>query len=143
MTAGKEKNTYWLSWLGFLAGLWLIISPFFLGYSQIEVAANNDLIVGVIVGLLALTILMWKQSALWLSWVIVLIGVWEIVAPILIGYVGTPLALVNALVIGLLLIISAGWRVLSLQENVTLIQEFGPSFHLEERPKKSKKASTK
>jgi hypothetical protein len=38
-----------LSWLNFLLGIWLIISPFVLGYSAFPRATWNDVILGIIV----------------------------------------------------------------------------------------------
>lgn len=39
----------WLSWLNVVFGLWLILSPFILGYADIAMALWNNIIVGVIV----------------------------------------------------------------------------------------------
>ena len=44
-----------LSWLNVLAGLWLIIAPWILGY-QTAAAKVNDVILGVVVGIIALII---------------------------------------------------------------------------------------
>jgi hypothetical protein len=43
-----------LSWLNLVLGMWLIVSPFALGYTMSSVAMGNALILGVIVGLLGL-----------------------------------------------------------------------------------------
>lgn len=42
-----------LSWVNAVLGLWLIIAPFILGYSNIGAALWNDIIVGIIVLVLA------------------------------------------------------------------------------------------
>lgn len=137
MAAGAKRNTIWLSWIAFIGGLWLIISPFILGYSIVETAVSNDLVVGVIVSVLALVSILWKQTSIWLSWVIVLIGVWEVVSPFFLNHASSILALGNAIVIGIILIVFAGWRLLSLQEEEPiLIEEYGPTFHFEERKRK-------
>lgn len=44
----------WPSWFKVAFGVWLIISPFVLNYGYVPGAASNDVIVGIIVGLLAL-----------------------------------------------------------------------------------------
>jgi hypothetical protein len=43
-----------LNWINFLIGIWLIISPFVLGFSSIAVAMWNSIIVGAVVGVLEL-----------------------------------------------------------------------------------------
>jgi len=37
------------AWLGIIFGIWLIIAPFVLGYSQITNALWNDIILGIVV----------------------------------------------------------------------------------------------
>jgi hypothetical protein len=49
-----------LDWVNAALGLWLILSPFILGYSTTVVATWNDVIVGVVVLMLAL----WATFAL-------------------------------------------------------------------------------
>ncbi len=44
-----------LSWLSVLAGIWLIIAPWILNY-QTAAANANDVILGVIIGVIALII---------------------------------------------------------------------------------------
>jgi len=43
----------WMAWVTVALGVWLIIAPFVLGYSNIIVALWNDVIVGVLVAVLA------------------------------------------------------------------------------------------
>lgn len=44
----------WPSWVNVIAGLWLIIAPFVLGYSTMANARYEDIIVGIVVALVAL-----------------------------------------------------------------------------------------
>lgn len=39
----------YVPWINFILGLWLIISPFLLGYSNVRPAMWNEIIVGVLV----------------------------------------------------------------------------------------------
>lgn len=48
----------WLSWINVILGLWLIVSPFFLGYINVA-SLWNDIILGVIVAALAA----WSSAA--------------------------------------------------------------------------------
>jgi len=43
-----------LNWVLVLAGIWLIISPWVLGYSSLAGAMGNSVILGVIVGVIGL-----------------------------------------------------------------------------------------
>lgn len=47
----------WEEWAGVVFGIWLIISPWVLGFSTVAVATWNAVIVGVIVAALALWVL--------------------------------------------------------------------------------------
>jgi hypothetical protein len=44
----------WEEWLNLAAGVWLVISPWVLGYSGVAMALYNAVIVGVLVAVLAL-----------------------------------------------------------------------------------------
>ena len=43
-----------LSWINFILGLWLIIAPFVLQFSNNQVATWNSVIVGIIVAVLSI-----------------------------------------------------------------------------------------
>lgn len=61
--------------LNVLAGVWLIIAPFVLGYGD----GNpywNDVVFGAIVGILALIRISGAYRKSWLSWINIVIGVW-------------------------------------------------------------------
>ena len=47
-----QKGASWVSWIQILAGLWLILAPFILGYSGTP--RGNDIVLGLIVGILAI-----------------------------------------------------------------------------------------
>jgi hypothetical protein len=54
--ASDAKHTLW-SWFNVALGVWLIISPFALGFSPESVALLHNIIVGILVGILA-----WSRS---------------------------------------------------------------------------------
>ncbi|MBE3583818.1 MAG: SPW repeat protein [Limnochordaceae bacterium] len=43
----------WQGWINVLLGVWLIVSPFILGYRDVPAALWNGIIVGVIVAVLS------------------------------------------------------------------------------------------
>lgn len=49
-----NKNMKWLSWATMALGIWLIVSPFLLGYWRVSSALWSQIAAGVIVGLIAL-----------------------------------------------------------------------------------------
>jgi hypothetical protein len=67
------------SGLNVLAGIWLIIAPWVLGYS-VRDPRWNDVVFGIIVGVLALTRISGAYRAEVLSWINLLIGAWLVVA---------------------------------------------------------------
>jgi SPW repeat len=67
------------SGLNLLAGIWLIIAPFVLGYRNGD-PYWNDIVFGAIVALCALARLSGAYRAEWLSWLNALIGVWIFVS---------------------------------------------------------------
>ena len=74
-----------LSGLNVLAGIWLIIAPWVLGYSAKD-PRWNDVVFGIIVGILALIRVMGAYRAEVLSLVNALIGAWLVVAAFTIDY---------------------------------------------------------
>lgn len=43
----------WLSWINAVLGLWVLLSPWILGFSEFDVATGNNIILGIIVIVLA------------------------------------------------------------------------------------------
>lgn len=46
----------YIPWFNFTLGLWLIISPFLLGYSHLRAAMWNEIIVGVLILIFSTTV---------------------------------------------------------------------------------------
>ena len=84
-----------------LAGLWLMVSPSVLDYG--DPARTNDWIVGPIVA--SLGVISVSQVTRGLRWGILPLGVWQLLAPWLLGLDTT--ATLNALLTGLLLLACA------------------------------------
>jgi hypothetical protein len=63
------------SGLNVLAGIWLIIAPFVLGYDNGD-PYWNDIVFGAIVAVLALARVAGAYRAAWMSWLNMLIGAW-------------------------------------------------------------------
>src|SRR5438445_7769765 len=80
--------------LNVIAGIWMIISPFILVFTNLQTALWNNIIVGVVVLVLA-----WIRAAnpdrlIGLSWLNLVLGLWLIVSPFVLVYGVFPPALV-------------------------------------------------
>jgi hypothetical protein len=106
----SKGNIRTASGLNTLAGIWLIISPFIVGYG-ITAARANDIYVGIILGALALIrFLTASDSTTWLSWINVVLGAWLIVSPFILSYTDVS-QIWNDVIVGILAIIFGGWSV--------------------------------
>lgn len=97
------------SGLDVLAGIWLIISPFVLGFQDIRNATSNDVIFGIIIVILAAIRFFGAYAVSSLSWIVALIGLWILVSPWVLAYFvnGTPLW--NNIITGIVIIVLACW----------------------------------
>jgi hypothetical protein len=99
------------SGLGVLAAIWLIISPWFLPH-YVPIARANDVILGVIIGVLALIRFMGAYEAAVLSEINVLLGVWVLISPWVLHY-HQPVPFWNNIIVGIVVIALAGWSALA------------------------------
>ncbi len=81
------------SGINVVLGIWLIISPFVLAFTNNQTAKWNDIATGIAVALLAL----WGQS-----WWNVILGIWLIVSPFVLGFANAPTLLWNNVILGVL-----------------------------------------
>ncbi|GAA1580237.1 hypothetical protein GCM10009789_37560 [Kribbella sancticallisti] len=67
--------------LTFLAGLYLAISPWVVGFTGFTTLTGNNLIVGIAMALLAIGFAAAYERTHGIAWVMPLVGAWTIVAP--------------------------------------------------------------
>lgn len=92
--------------LNMIAGLWLIISPFILGFTTRAAAMWVAVVVGIIVMLLACIRAANPQRHIGLSWLNLLLGLWLIVAPFVLGFAAaTPTW--NSVILGIIVALLA------------------------------------
>ena len=96
-----------------LAGVWLVMAPFALGYHEEGGGfggPRNDIVVGGAVIMLALVRIIAPVGTAALSLVNVLLGIWLIAAPFALGYNAVP-AMANHLIVGPIVVMLAavGW----------------------------------
>jgi len=86
------------SGINVVLGIWVIISPFVLGFSGNQTARWNDVAVGIAVAILALS-----GGSVWNA----LLGIWLIISPFVLGFVNMPTLLWNNIILGILIFIVA------------------------------------
>jgi len=90
------------SGLSVVAGLWLIASPWVLGFAHQRAPMADVVAVGAIVGVLALIRLLGAERADWLSWLNALAAVWLFVSPWILAFATDRAPFWDALVVGVI-----------------------------------------
>jgi hypothetical protein len=109
----RSEATRVASTLNVLAGIWLIISPFALGFTPLPAALWNTLIVGIVVVVFAG--IRAGNPALYpaLSWLNLLLGVWLIISPFLLRYAADHTPLGNNVILGIIVGVLGIWSALA------------------------------
>ena len=98
------------SGLNFLAGIWIIISAWVYGAIYTSGSAWNSIIVGIVVAVLAAIRFFAPRSAVGLSWINALLGIWIIISPWVFGYASTNTARMwNSVIFGIIVLILGVW----------------------------------
>jgi hypothetical protein len=95
-----------ISWINILLGIWVIISPFVLGFSQLPRVMWNNIATGIAVGILAIIRTGMRRQSGW-SWVNVILGIWLIISPLVVAFITTDTALWNNVILGIIITIIA------------------------------------
>jgi hypothetical protein len=105
--------------LVFIAGIWLIIAPFSLDYRNTGGEFSgywNDVVIGVALAAVALVRIVSPVATAPLSVINVLLGMWLIIAPFILGYnegADAAAATVNDIIVGVLVVLLATVSLLS------------------------------
>ncbi|HYG34455.1 MAG TPA: SPW repeat protein [Clostridia bacterium] len=91
------------NWMNVVLGVWLAVSPFILGFTRLESAMWNNIIIGLLVLVLAL---MQGSGGRAGSMLNVLLGLWLVVSPFALDF-AAPVPLWNNIIVGLLIAIMA------------------------------------
>jgi hypothetical protein len=96
----------WQDWVVLILGIYLFFSPFFLSYTQ-TIAASNAYVIGIAVVVFAILALI--DSRLWEEWVNLILGIWLIISPFVLGYSNMSTVTWNHVILGLLIGADALW----------------------------------
>lgn len=106
-----ETKQRWQDWVNLILGVWLFITPF-IGMEMVSSAAAwNGYIFGVLV--VALSIWALVQPRAWEEWINLVIGVWLILAPFVLGFTTETTAMWNHIVVGVVIGVDALWAALA------------------------------
>lgn len=92
-----------------LAGLWLIVAPFVLDFEGVAAAQWNHIIVGAAVLVLAAIRTFDPDERESMSWLNVVLGLWMIVSPFLLGHANVDAAQTNSLIGGVAILLLAAF----------------------------------
>ncbi len=96
-----------ITWINLILGLWLIASPFALGYSGIaHTAAVEEVVMGIIVAACSWWWLAAMAPMMGMAWFEMLCGIWVLVAPFVLSY-GVARAKANDVWVGIVVLIVA------------------------------------
>lgn len=112
------ENRHWQDIVTGIVGLWLIVYPFLFsaaGASSTAAFAVNFLACGVIALLLAISALAAFRQ--WEEWIGVVLGLWLIASPWLMGFAAADAARWNALIAGVIITALAAWTLIDSTEH--------------------------
>jgi hypothetical protein len=98
MKSGTIAAEKWQDWVSFALGLWLAVSPWALGYSQLETATANAAFIGLALALgCHFEVSFDEMSAEWFN---LAAGLWLVLAPFALGYSGEGVVAINSIAVG-------------------------------------------
>lgn len=103
----------WQDWVSLILGIWLFISPWVLGFTSVANAATNAWILGIAVAVVAIIALSMPQ--LWEEWVNLILGVWLIIAPWVVGFSNMSTPTWNSVILGIIVALVNLWGVMEFQ----------------------------
>ena len=111
------KSLQWEDWVGIGLGVWLIISPWTLGFSAQSAATMNALIVGSFLVLEEFLEVVVHELAE--EWIDLVAGLWLMVSPFVLGFAAQTVASVNTVAVGVLTVLFAAWALSPLDKKLT------------------------
>jgi uncharacterized membrane protein YiaA len=114
-----------LNWVEAIPAIWLILSPFLLGFSTMTVALWNALIVGaalLVLDIWAANIQQSEGLEQGLSWIDTILGIWLFLSPFILGFTAAPVVMWNALIVGVIVVVLSVWAAFSARSPMTMSQ---------------------
>ncbi|WP_238361347.1 SPW repeat protein [Burkholderia thailandensis] len=103
--------------MNFVLGIWVVMSPWLIAHVMtsrttaagvVDTAMWDHYVVGLAV--VAVTaIALFYMYAIWEEWLIIALGVWLLISPPIFGFEAATVLMWNAMIIGALVVLLAGW----------------------------------
>ncbi len=90
-----------------LLGIWLIISPFVLGHARSNAFLVNNIVLGIVIGVLALIRSSGSDPRAGTSWLNIILGIWLIISPFALGFSNLMGPMINNVVVGIVVALIA------------------------------------
>jgi SPW repeat-containing protein len=103
------ENKHPQDWANLVFAILLFISPWVFGFSADRLVAGNAWICGIIIAALAIGALSAFQE--WEEWLNLLVGIWVVVSPWVLGFAAMTNVRWTNVVLGILVIIAAAWEI--------------------------------
>ena len=110
------KSLKWEDWLGVGLGVWLLASPFVLGFSDATAPTLNALVMGCVLVLEEMLELGVHESAE--EWIDLAAGTWLVVSPAVLGFSGQMAASISTIAVGLLTLLFAALALSSVDDRL-------------------------
>ena len=105
----------WQDWVTLILGVWLIASPWLLSFSTMHVPSYNAWIVGIVLAVLSIAALARVQP--WEEWINMLLGIWLLISPWVLGFSTNSTVTWNAVIVGILAFVAAVWELNEIRQD--------------------------
>ncbi len=105
---GSRETAKPQDWVNLLLAVLLFISPWALGFTDHIHAARTAWTSGIVIGFIAFAAIV--QFAEWEEWLNLLLGVWLIFAPWIVGFAGVVAAMRTHVALGVLIALFSAWE---------------------------------
>lgn len=106
-----KQIKHWQDPLNALLGLWVVVSPWVLGYQDTTTAMANSVVVGLALAAAALGAMLVPRA--WEEWTEVGLGLWLAVSPWVLGFSALERVTMNVAITGLVVVALSLWTLLT------------------------------
>jgi hypothetical protein len=110
----ERRNAIYIDWINLLLAVALLVSPWIVGFAE-GAAMSNAVVGGIVIGAIAIAALV--SFAQWEEWVNLLLGLWLLISPWVLGFTGNAGARWTHVVIGLAVAALAAVELLLVQRH--------------------------
>ena len=111
----NDQQVKTAGWINVIFGIWLIASPFLLGFGGTNLSRNN-VVFGIIIAVLSLLEVSMPSESAWAGWLNAVFGMWILISPFVLGFTGMS-ALWNGIFAGIIIAVLAIWAATSASES--------------------------